>query len=132
MVGWSAPRPCCFSRGEKNPVPILRGVWKVPRRVWRGPRGSNPVASRYTDYAIPARIIHSYIKIKPLEGTDRISVAEKIYGNYTNQFIGYCRAQSFTDKTSPTKNDVVINPSILMFWICSLTPPLVCCALKHL
>ena len=95
-------------------------------------RSSNPVGSRYTDYAIPARTIHSYRKIKPLEGTDSIYVAEKIYGNYTNQFIAFSRAQSFADKTSPAKNEVVINPLILMFWICSLTPPFVCCALKHL
>jgi hypothetical protein len=130
--GWSALRLCRFPRGKKTPVSILQEAWKVSRWVWTVPWGSNPVASRYTDHAIPSRTIYAYRKIKPLEGTDAKSVAEKIYGNYTNQFIALSREWSFADKTSPVKNDVVINPYIITFWICSLTSPLVCCALKYL
>jgi hypothetical protein len=55
--------PAAFTRG-KDPVPIVQEVGWAPEPVWIGvenlappgfdPRTFQPVASRYTDYAIPA------------------------------------------------------------------------------
>jgi len=63
MGGWSRPRPGRFVPG-KDPVPIVQEAGWVSEPVWRGaenfappgfdPRTVQPVASRYTDYAIPA------------------------------------------------------------------------------
>ena len=62
-VGGSAPSPGRFTPG-KDPVPILQESGWVPGPVWTGaenldPRTVQPVASRYTDCAIPAARICS-------------------------------------------------------------------------
>jgi hypothetical protein len=59
------PRPP-FTPG-KDPVPIVQEAGWAPEQVWIGaenlappefdPRTFQPVASRYTDYAIPAPLI---------------------------------------------------------------------------
>ena len=61
--GWSTPRPGRFTPG-KNPVPIVQEAGCAPGPVWTGaenlpqpgfdPRTVQPVASRYTDCAMPA------------------------------------------------------------------------------
>jgi hypothetical protein len=60
--GWSAPHPSCFTPG-KDPVPIVQEAgWApgsvcmcvknlTPTRIWS--RTVQPVASHYTDWAIP-------------------------------------------------------------------------------
>jgi hypothetical protein len=64
--GWSAPRPGRFTPG-KDPVPIVREAGWTPGPVWMGaenlapppgfdPRTVQPVASRYTGWAIPAHL----------------------------------------------------------------------------
>jgi hypothetical protein len=60
---WSASRPRRLYP-RKDPVPIVQEAGWAPEPVWRGaenltplgfdPRTLQPVASRYTDYAIPA------------------------------------------------------------------------------
>ena len=57
--GWSTPRPGRFTPG-KDPVPIVGGpqgrsgrVRKISPPPGFDPRTVQPVASRYTDYAIP-------------------------------------------------------------------------------
>jgi hypothetical protein len=67
--GWSAPRPGPFTPG-KDPVPIVQEVGWAPGPVWTNvknlappefePRTVQPVASRYTDWAIPAPRILEY------------------------------------------------------------------------
>jgi hypothetical protein len=65
-MGWLAPRPGRFTPGERDPVPIVQEAGWAPGPVWTGaenlaphrgfdPRTVQPVASRYTEYAIPAR-----------------------------------------------------------------------------
>jgi hypothetical protein len=66
---WSASRPCRFTPGEKAPGTHWIGVWvdsracldDVKKKKFLTYQGSTsntsvvqPVASRYTDYAIPA------------------------------------------------------------------------------
>ena len=61
--GWSAPRPGRFTAG-KDPLPIVQEVGWVLGPLWTGAenlaptwirsRTVQPVASRYTDWAIPA------------------------------------------------------------------------------
>ena len=61
--GWSAPRPARFTPG-KDPVLIVQEAVWAPGPIWTGaktspppafdPRTVQPVASRYTDWAIPA------------------------------------------------------------------------------
>jgi hypothetical protein len=58
--------PAAFTPG-KEPVPIVQEAGWAPEPVWIGaenlappgfdPRTFQPVASRYTDYAIPARTV---------------------------------------------------------------------------
>jgi hypothetical protein len=58
--------PAAFIPG-KDPVPTVQEAGWVPEPVWIGaenlaspgfdPRTSQPVASRYTDYAIPAPLL---------------------------------------------------------------------------
>ena len=53
---------------ERDPVPIVQEAGWAPGPVWTGaenlastgldPRTAQPVASRYTDYAIPAHGLH--------------------------------------------------------------------------
>jgi hypothetical protein len=60
---WSASRPGLLYP-RKDPVPIVQEAGWAPEPVWIGaenlappgfdPRTFQPVASRYTDYAIPA------------------------------------------------------------------------------
>jgi hypothetical protein len=60
--GWSTPSPGHFTYGNDS-VPILYEDWMAPGPVWTGaenlaPTGIRspdvqPVASRYTDWAIP-------------------------------------------------------------------------------
>jgi hypothetical protein len=64
--------PAAFTPG-KEPVPIVQEAGWAPELVWIGeekltppgfdPRTFQPVASRYTDYAIPAPTLHLYIFI---------------------------------------------------------------------
>jgi murein endopeptidase len=70
---WSASRPGRFTAGEKNPGTHQIGGWVGVWITWRGDnswpyRDSNsnpsvfqPVASRYTDYAIPAPIFFGLV-----------------------------------------------------------------------
>ena len=61
--GWSAPRPGRFTAG-KDPLPIVQEAGLAPGPVWTGAenlattgirsRTVQPVASRYTDWAIAA------------------------------------------------------------------------------
>jgi hypothetical protein len=77
LVGgeWSASRPCRFTPGKEDPVPMLEEFGWTPEPVWAIWRSENflpyrdsnspplvvqPVASRYTDWAIPAQKIHGY------------------------------------------------------------------------
>jgi hypothetical protein len=63
-VGGQRHAPAAFTHG-KDPVPILQEAGWAPGPFWIGaenspppgfdPRTFQPVASRYTDYAIPAR-----------------------------------------------------------------------------
>jgi hypothetical protein len=65
---WSASRPGHLYPG-KDPVPIIQEAGWAPEPVWIGagnlaalgfdPRTFQPVASRYTDYAIPALLLNS-------------------------------------------------------------------------
>ena len=56
--GWSTPRPGCFTPG-KDLLPIVWAsgrfgqVRKTSLPLGFDPRTVQPVASRYTDYAIP-------------------------------------------------------------------------------
>ena len=57
--GWSAPRPGRFTLGKETRCPLYRRLGGAPGPVWTGaenldPRTVQPVASRYTGYAIPA------------------------------------------------------------------------------
>ena len=65
LGGWSTSRPGRFAQG-KVPVPtVYESVWD-PGPIWTGaenfappgfdPRTVQPVASRYTDWAIPAHV----------------------------------------------------------------------------
>jgi hypothetical protein len=57
---WSASRPGRFTP-EKAPIPIVQEAWWTPGPVWTcaknlsDPRAVQPVASRYTRWAMPAR-----------------------------------------------------------------------------
>jgi hypothetical protein len=61
--------PAAFIPG-KDPAPIVQEAWWAPGPVWIGaekltPTGFDlrtfqPVASRYTDYAIPARDVYKH------------------------------------------------------------------------
>ena len=61
--GWSSSPPAAFTPG-KDPVHIVQEAGRAPGPVWTGavnlappgfdPRTAQPVASRYTDYTIPA------------------------------------------------------------------------------
>jgi hypothetical protein len=65
---WSASRPSRFTPGERAPVSTGQQAGWAPETVWTtwrkiswpyrdpnsDPSGVQPVASRYTDYAIPA------------------------------------------------------------------------------
>jgi hypothetical protein len=65
--GWSTPRPCRFTPGKVTRYPLhtkLGGpqcrsgrVRKISPPPGFDPRTVQPVASRYTDYAIPAHIL---------------------------------------------------------------------------
>jgi hypothetical protein len=63
MGGWSALRPDRFAPG-KDLVPIVQGrsgrVRKISPQTEFDPRTVQPVASRYTDRAIPARNRNEY------------------------------------------------------------------------
>ena len=75
--GWSAPRPGRSTPGN-DPVPIVQSAGWDPGPVWTGaenlatppgfdPRTVQPVASRYTDWAIPAALsLEAYLRIKLL------------------------------------------------------------------
>jgi hypothetical protein len=54
MDGWSTPRLGRFTAG-KDPVPTVQEAGWAPGPVWTGadPRTAQPVASLYTDWAIP-------------------------------------------------------------------------------
>ena len=61
---------------SKDPVPIVQETGWAPRTIWTGvenlapplpgfdPRTVQPVASRYTDWAIPALYIYMYINMR--------------------------------------------------------------------
>ena len=64
---WSTPLPSCFTPG-KDPVRAVQEAAWAPRPVWTGaesltpplvfdPRTVQPVASRYTDWAIPDHVL---------------------------------------------------------------------------
>jgi len=65
-MGWVVNRtPGCFTHGKEIPVPIVQKAGLAPGPVWTGVENlaSNrirssgrptPIASHYTDYAIPA------------------------------------------------------------------------------
>jgi hypothetical protein len=75
---WSASRPGRFTPG-KDPVPIVQEAGWASEPVWIGaenhappgfdPRTFQPVASRYTDYAIPAPFTALYeLNLESLKG----------------------------------------------------------------
>jgi hypothetical protein len=65
--------PAASTPGE-DPVPIVQEAGWAPEPVWIGadnlaptgfdPRTFQPVASRYTDYAIPAPMVHAKATLK--------------------------------------------------------------------
>jgi hypothetical protein len=69
--GWSTPRPGRFTPGKQTRYPLNRRLVGLQTRSGRvrkispsppgfAPRTVQPVASRYTDYAIPAHIPSGY------------------------------------------------------------------------
>jgi hypothetical protein len=64
MGGWSTPRPGRFTPGKQIQYPLYRRLcepldrsrqmWKISPTPTFDPRAVQPVASRYTHYAIPA------------------------------------------------------------------------------
>jgi hypothetical protein len=65
--GWSTPRPGSFTRAKETRYPLYRRLGGSQGRSGRmqnislpaglDPRTAQPVASRYTDWAIPARLL---------------------------------------------------------------------------
>jgi hypothetical protein len=66
--GWLTTRPGRFTPGKRDSVPIVQEAGWAPGPVWMGaenhaPLGLNPhtvqpIVSRYTNYAIPADVLH--------------------------------------------------------------------------
>ena len=59
--GWSQARPRRFTAGKKSRYPLYRGLGgpqgrKISPPPGYKPRTVQPVASRYTDWAIPAHV----------------------------------------------------------------------------
>ena len=92
MVGeWSTPRPCPFTPGN-DPIPIVQEVGWAPGPVWTGsenlaPNGirspdRKPIASRYTDYAIPARLLPYFWEICDPWYTQQWTVCNFIFWNF--------------------------------------------------
>ena len=87
---WSASRPGRFYPG-KDPVPIVQGARWAPEPVWIGaenlaspgfdPRTFQPVASRYTDYAIPAPVLRQSL-LKILCGAGNLSDIWSAFGEH--------------------------------------------------
>jgi hypothetical protein len=63
--GLSMPRPGCFTPGERDMVPIVKGTGRVPVLIWTGaeylPPPVQPIASHYTKYAIMAHFKGSFL-----------------------------------------------------------------------
>jgi hypothetical protein len=88
--GWSTPRPGRFSPGKNTRYPLYRRLGGPQGRSGRvrkispppvlDPRTVQPVASRYTDYAIPAHpqntclikvYLRNYSELRALAGAGR-------------------------------------------------------------
>jgi len=72
---------------KKPPVPILQEVWKSLAASLDGPKGFEQSSESLYRLRYPSPYNTFIQKIKPLERTDAINVAEEKHGNYTNQFI---------------------------------------------
>jgi hypothetical protein len=92
---WSASRPGRFIPGKELPVPIVQEVGWTPGPVWTTWRSNNswpyrdsnlnlsvvqPVASRYTDCAIPAILLFIKRRFLFLRASDCTTVGKKWIG----------------------------------------------------
>ena len=89
--GWLAPRPCHFTRGKETRYPLYRRLGRPQDRSERvrkispppefDPETVQPVASRYTAWAIPA---HFYVYYN-LKQMFRILIINKFYNLYVKK-----------------------------------------------
>ena len=113
--GWGVsvtPRPL-FTPG-KDPVPIVQGAGWVPGPVWKGavnlappagfdPRTLQPVASRYSDYAIRPTLVQELLwfifraRLRLLVKTGRHAnhLNSRLRRTYISAYIISCHAESF-------------------------------------
>ena len=86
--GWLTPRPGRFTHGKETRYPLYRRlggpqcrsgrVWKISPPLGFDPRTVQPVASSYTEYAIPTHSTAFYYSINCSQGVNSLRVELKI------------------------------------------------------